>query len=72
MTSISKWEFLRIRQGEKYPHLARVRELESVKSKLKSTQRYIDECKKRPKRLKIHMAHIKEAPEDWNKEEFDE
>ena len=60
----------RIRMSEKYAHLARMRELENIKSSFIDAMAYIEDCKKKPQKLKIWVAHLKSAPEDWDEKMF--
>ena len=59
----------RIFQGEKYPPLAKMLELEQEKSQFNDSMEYLKALKERPKKLKIRMARIRDEPQGWDQKE---
>ena len=52
--------------AEKYPSMARRRELESQKATMSAMQ-YLEECKKPPQDLMFRVQRLREKPKDWDK-----
>ena len=67
-TILSSFSYLpscRLRMAEKYPSLARRRELEKKKATM-SAMEYLEQCKKPPQDLMFRVHRLREKPDNWD------